>query len=88
MLMGLAGGEGVLGDAKTGATLAVWEHPGSGGGGLMSARLLSGWETGAGGGGEPDGGAARHPVRRGLPLVANPLPCEIRRLLAERAVGV
>ena len=39
VLMGLAGGEGVLGNAKTGATLAVWEHPGSGGGGLMSAAF-------------------------------------------------
>ena len=39
VLMGLVGGEGVLGDAKTGATLAVWEHPGSGGGGLMSAAF-------------------------------------------------
>ena len=39
VLMGLAGGEGVLGDAETGATLRTWEHPGSGGGGLMSAAF-------------------------------------------------
>ena len=39
VLMGLAGGEGVLGNAKTGATLSSWEHPGSGGGGLMSAAF-------------------------------------------------
>ena len=39
VLMGLAGGEGVLGDPESGETLASWEHPGSGGGGLMSAAF-------------------------------------------------
>ena len=88
VLMGLAGGEGVLGDAKTGATLATWEHPGSGGRGLTSAGLLSGWTTGAGGRGEPDGGAARRAVRRDPASMADPLRGAVRRLVAERAVGV
>ena len=39
VLMGLADGEGVLADVETGATLAIWEHPGSGGDGLMSAAF-------------------------------------------------
>ena len=39
VLMGLAGGDGVLGDTATGAALRTWEHPGSGGGGLMAAAF-------------------------------------------------
>ena len=39
VLIGLASGEAVVGDAATGATLHAWEHPGSGGGGLMSAAF-------------------------------------------------
>lgn len=39
VLMGLADGDGVLGDAETGAVLYRWEHPGSGGGGLMAAAF-------------------------------------------------
>ena len=39
VLMGLAGGKGVLRDVETGAALRTWKHPGSGGGGLMSAAF-------------------------------------------------
>ena len=37
LLAGLASGEAVFGAARSGAALRVWEHPGSGGGGVMAA---------------------------------------------------
>ena len=38
-LTGVASGEALLSDARSGTPLHIWEHPGSGGGGLLSAAF-------------------------------------------------
>ena len=45
VLANFADGSVVLGEAATGATLHIWEHPGSGGGGMMSAAFASDGRT-------------------------------------------